>query len=355
MKPKTIHLIDVIKRMWKKKWWYMLFCSITFALACLYIVQIPRTYDAHERLAPETAGESSMGSLASLASSFGVNLGSGMSSDAITPELYPELFQSTDFIVSLFDIKVETVDGSVKCDYYDYMCDHQQSTPWAPYVKALRAKIMPKDPDVNAQAAAQSAAGGKKISAFRMSKRQQELVKMVKENITCSTDKKSGILTINVVDQDPLVCATMADSIRVRLQQFITSYRTSKAMVDVKYYKQLTEESYLEYKRANQAYTDYADTHQGATLTAVSSRETELENAMDKAYTSYTAYRTQLESAEAKIQERTPAFTLIEASSVPVKASGPKRMIFVAFMTLLSAFVLTIFFFRKELYARMQN
>lgn len=341
--------------MWKKKWWYLLFCSIVFGLSCWYIVQIPRYYSACERLAPENSGESGMSSLASLASNFGMNIGLGGGTDAITPELYPELFASTDFIVSLFDIQVETVDGSVKCDYYDYMCEHQKSTPWDPYVKSIMSKLAPQYPDVNANAAEQSQAGGKKINSFRLNKKQEQLVKTVKENIGCALDKKTGILVISVTDQDPLICATMADSVRVRLQQFITQYRTSKALVDVKYYKQLTEESYLEYKRANQAYTDYADTHQGATLTAVSSRETELENAMDKAYTSYTAYRTQLEAAEAKIQERTPAFTLIEASSVPVKPAGPKRMIFVGMMTILSAFVLTLFFFRKELYARMQH
>lgn len=355
MKPETIHLFDIIKRMWEKKWWYIVICTITIVLASLYIVQIPRYYTAQERLAPETTGENGMSSIASMAANFGINLGGNMSSDAITPDLYPELFASTDFIVSLMDIKIETADGSLKCDYYDYMYEHQQETPWAPFVRKIKEMIIPQSPDINAQAAADSKSSGKKINAFRLSKRQVTLVKKVKDNITCKIDKKTGILSINVIDQDPLVCATMTDSVRVRLQQFITDYRTSKAQVDVKYYKQLTEEAYAEYKRANQAYTDYADTHQGAVLAAVSSRETELENAMEKAYTTYTAYRTQWESSQAKIQERTPAFTLIEASSVPVKATGPKRMIFVAFMTLLAAFVLTTYIFRKEIYGRMRK
>lgn len=355
MDSKTIHIIDVIKRMWKKKWWYLLFCSVSFAISCLYIVQIPRYYSARERLAPETDGQGGMSSLASLASNFGVNFNMGMSSDAITPELYPELFSSTDFIVSLFDIQIETVDGKVRCDYYDYMTEHQKSAPWDPYINTVKEKIMPKYPDVNAGAVSNAEGNAPKVNAFRLNKKQEMLVKTVKENITCSLDKKTGIIVINVVDQDPLVCATMADSIRVRLQRFITEYRTSKAKVDLKYYEKLVKESYIEYKRAYFNYTDYADTHVGATLTVVSQRETELENAMDKAYTSYTAYRTQLESAQAKIQERTPAFTLIETSTVPVKPTGPKRMIFVGFMTFLSVIVLTLFFFRKELYVRMQQ
>jgi uncharacterized protein involved in exopolysaccharide biosynthesis len=40
-------------------------------------------------------------------------------------------------------------------------------------------------------------------------------------------------------------------------------------------------------------------------------------------------------AAKAKIQERTPAFTVIKGASVPVKPSKPKRMVFVALMLIL--------------------
>lgn len=51
--------------------------------------------------------------LSSLASSFGVNLSSGMSTDAISPLLYPDLMASTDFVVSLFPVKITTEDGEL--------------------------------------------------------------------------------------------------------------------------------------------------------------------------------------------------------------------------------------------------
>ena len=40
-------------------------------------------------------------------------------------------------------------------------------------------------------------------------------------------------------DQDPLICKTVADSVRNRLQDFITVYRTDKARKDVRYYENL--------------------------------------------------------------------------------------------------------------------
>ena len=41
---------------------------------------------------------------------------------------------------------------------------------------------------------------------------------------------------------------------------------------------------------------------------------------------------TQYQAAKAKVQERTPAFTVIQGAAVPLKAAGPRRTIFVISM-----------------------
>jgi uncharacterized protein involved in exopolysaccharide biosynthesis len=59
---------------------------------------------------------------------------------------------------------------------------------------------------------------------------------------------------------------------------------------------------------------------------------------------------TQLQAAKAKVQERTPAFTIIQGAAVPVKPTGPKRMLFVIGMVFL-AFIGTAFHVvRKDLH-----
>ena len=51
------------------------------------------------------------------------------------------------------------------------------------------------------------------------------------------------MITITVQDQDKLICATMADTARVKLQDFIIEYRTRKAKTDLDYYTKLTKRS----------------------------------------------------------------------------------------------------------------
>lgn len=50
-----------------------------------------------------------------------------------------------------------------------------------------------------------------------------------------------------------------------------------------------------------------------------------LENEMRLAYQVYTSVAQQLQMAEAKVQEITPVYTIIEPATIPIKASKPRK------------------------------
>ena len=85
----------------------------------------------------------------------------------------------------------------------------------------------------------------------------------------------------------------------------------------------------------------YADANQDVMLASYKAKEEDLENEMQLKYNIYTAMSTQMQAAAAKLQETTPAFTVIQSASVPIKPAGPKRMIISIGMMILSLFVLT--------------
>ena len=64
---------------------------------------------------------------------------------------------------------------------------------------------------------------------------------------------------------------------------------------------------------------------------------------MQLQYRAYSQVAAQLQMAEAKVQEETPAFTTLQPATVPIKKSGPKRSLFcIAFLFL--AFIITTFY-----------
>ena len=116
-----------------------------------------------------------------------------------------------------------------------------------------------------------------RLDPIRLSKSEDNLVNKVRQNISCDVDIKTNVITISVKDQDPYVCAQIADSARVRLQEFITSYRTSKTRIDEAYYRQLTDSAMCEYNNAMKAYTQFCDAHQNMVLQTYLSERDELE------------------------------------------------------------------------------
>lgn len=332
-----IDLKEVIKKLKaeKKKFCYAL--PITFVCTYLIIFCIPRYYTSSVSMAPEPTGSmpALSGSLSSLASSFGLSSLSKMnSSDALNVDIYPDIISSYDFLAELMTIEVETKDGEVKTNYYQYLRDHQ-AQPWWGYIVGTVSNWFSDDEGID------SINGQEKINIFHLTKKQDALFALAQKNIACAIDKKTDIISIVVKDQDPKVCALMADSTCRKLQEFIVSYRTSKARIDYEYYQKLTEEAKKDYDKALVNFSRFSDANADLVLSSMKAKEDYLESEMQLKYNVYTAMSTQMQSAGAKLQEATPAFTVIQSASMPVKAAGPKRMLIAIAMTILVAIGLT--------------
>lgn len=347
-KKDVIDLTEVWKLLKTKKKVFFIVLPIVFVLSCLYIFPQPRYYRCSVKLAPEATSENVAGGLSSLASQFGVNLG-GATQDAIYPLLYPDVVSSNEFVIGLLGINVKSVDGLVNTDYYNYMSKLQKKNPITAPVKKMMRSVTKLFASKDQPGPPSKGAG---MSAFRMSKKDSELLDQIKSNISCDVDKKTEVITIKVEDQDPLICATMADSVRNHLQTFITKYRTNKARVDVEHYEKLAKQSKREYEYCVREYSAYCDANQDVMLQSFISKRDELENEMQLKFNAYSAMRTQLEAMRAKLQEKTPAFTTIESATVPVKPAGPKRIIFIFGMCFLATFVTALWLARKQLFTK---
>lgn len=343
MEENKKHIIDVrvvIQKLKEKKETFLKVIPTVFVLSCLYIICIPRTYDTTTVLAPELDNPLSGGTLSSIASSFGLDMGEMQSTDAISPMLYPDLMQDNGFVSKFFSIKVKSQDGEIATNYYDYLKHFQKHPWWNAPVNWIRS-LFPKPKDTRA-------GGDGTIDPYYLSRKDDGLMRLIRKDITMNVDKKTGLISINTRAQDPLIAKTLADSVRMHLQQFITDYRTNKARNDLKYYTKLAADAKHDYERARQLYGSYSDRNMDVVLESYRAKQEDLENDMQLKFNTYTAMQTQLQQAKAKVQERTPAFTVIKGADVPVKATGPKRMLFVLGMTLL-AFIMVALYATKDL------
>ena len=338
---KEINLSRIIKLSLQNWKLFSIVLITSFIVSCVIVLSKPRYYTCEVKLAPEIELPSN-GSLGSIASSFGFDIGSAISQDAISPTLYPDLFESNDFVIRLFDIKVKNYDNTIKTDYYTYLKDYQKHPWWSGIKGWVNNLFKPKEPSAKINVIG-------KPDAFRLTKMQSDIAATIKANIKCHVDKKTDVITISVTDQDKLICATMADSVKVILQNFITDYRTNKARVDLEYYTKLTQDAKKDYEEARRKYGNYADANTDIVLESYKAKQADMENDMQLKYNTYTALNNQLQATKAKVQERTPAFTILKCASVPIKPSGPKRMIFIIGVMFLAFTCTLLYILRKDL------
>ena len=331
---KQIDLIRIKNAMWKHKMLFLISIPIAFILSAFIIVSVPRYYKSTVKLAPELSNMSTS-SLNSIASSFGIDLGgTNNSADAIFPELYPDLIASVDFKTSMFSVMVETQDHKVKTNLYDYLKYHQKGTWWDAIfdsIKSIFKKKKAGDP------------ANSKVNPFRLTQEQDMIAQFIGDKIVCAVDKKNFVISITATDQDPLVSATVAEAAKEKLQDFITQYRTRKAQKELDYNIELRRQAKEKYDKARLAYASYSDANSEVILESVKSKLENLENEMQLQFNTYAQLTPQVQAARAKVIEQTPAFTPLQSATVPLKPAGPKRMIFVATITMLVFAFDTIF------------
>lgn len=317
--PKNTHEIDILAlimsvlREWKT---LFKFCVVFGFLGIFVALSVKKTYTASVILAPETStGSAKLSDISGLASSFGVNLSSlgsmGTSEDAITPLIYPNLFASLDFLLPLQEISVmEKGSDSVMTYEKHIFGDKKEKKTLMQRIKGIFKK---------------ESAGSAVESRYVLDYKQERLYRYLSKKVGCITDKKTDIITINVMDHDPLVAAIVVDTIQSRLQQYIIDYRTKKARNDYEYYSKLLKTARDEYEESRREYIAFADSHKGVTQRSYMLTDEYLESEMEQKYKIMTQLQVQVNTCIAKIQESTPAFVVIQQSYVPFKASSMSR------------------------------
>ena len=147
-----------------------------------------------------------MGALAAMA---GINLGTSSGEDALSPELYPDIVSSTPFLIELFDVKVKDQKAKVDTTLYAYLKEEQRSPWWsaifsAPFkVLGWTLSLFKDEPEE----------GDAKLDPFRLTKDESAIADALSKRISVSVDKKTGVTTLSVTMQDPLISASLTDTV----------------------------------------------------------------------------------------------------------------------------------------------
>lgn len=347
-----IDLITHLKKLWLNKKLICSICITFFILGCIIAYSIPKTYKVEVTLSLESGQNGSNNNLAGMASILGIGSIGGSGQDAVNSTMFPDLIQSTPFILEMYNVKVTPLKLTQPISLSDYM--DTQKKPWWSYVLGLPGKaiggiisLFSSEKEINEN---------RIIDPFRLTGEQNGKISAIKEALSASEDKKSGMTIVSATFQDPEVAATIADSAVVKLQEYIIDYRTRKAQEDCNYLEKLCKERKEEYYKAQKAYADFMDANRNVVLQRTQAEGTRLQNDMSIAFQIYSQVETQLQVARAKVQEAKPVFAIVEPATVPLGPSGPNNKIIILLFIFLG-FAGSSFWilFGKDLWISIKN
>lgn len=350
-----IDLMEYARKLWESRKTLLIASGIAAVLGVVIALTTPRQYTVTVTLAPES-GKSGGGSLSGIASMLGMGgFSMGSDADALNVMLYPNIVSSTPFILDLMDTPVKTID------------EEQPDTTLAVYLKEYTKKSLigtvislpfkaiggfislfkAEEPKVSGPAT---------IDPFQLTKDQAKIAEGIKKLVVATVDKKTGITTVSVSMQDPMVAAMLTDTVLLKLKQHITKYRVSKAEEDCKYWESINNQRRDEYYAKQKEYAEYVDANKNVVLQSVQIEQERLQNDMNLAYQVYSNVAAQLQMARAKVQEAKPVFVIVEPASVPLQASGTSRaMTVIGTIFLIVAGTAVWILFGKNFLSQLKN
>ena len=329
---------DVVLRVvWQERKRVFVTMVISIGLGIITAFVLTPEFRSEARIMPEMTNGSGdiFKRLASVAGFAGMDFAEAEGLDAVRPDLYPNVLQSTPFVLYLINQPVITTDG-------------QRST--------VGKFLLPDDPgwvlkrlfSVNKKADSSYPVRNKPDGPVRLSARQRDLADEISERVSAKLDTRSGIITITAIMPDANVAAAVAHLAMDYLTQYVTSYRTGKARQDLHFYTQRLNEARQRYQAAQFNVFQYNDQHKYYVVQAATMNKQRLEAELSISQTVYTELSRQFEQAKLKVQERTPVFKVLEPAQVPLKRVSPKRTLLVLFCAALGLVLGTLYALGRE-------
>ncbi len=320
----TIDISKIFKVIVKQKWAILIATIIATALGIFIAINIPNEYASQVQILPELSskdGGGSLSSLKSLAGLAGVDLGAMSSStEAVRPDLYPNILQSTPFMMGVMNMKVYSSKYKQKMLVSKFLEENRK--------KELTIRILGESDEKDKDAFVINPSTIP-LETIRLDKKQDDLIKDLQKRVGVTLDKKTGVISISAKMQDPVIAATIVRYAQDYLTKYVVNYRTEKTLKDIKFLGERVEEAKRRYDNALFSYSSYQDRNKALFLNIAKDEGKKLQYEVDLSYNLYSELVKQLEESKIKIHRETPIFKVLEPAQIPVKKSEPKRSIMV--------------------------
>lgn len=305
---------------------------ITFLVSCLgviYALMQPVQFSSGAKVLPEivqSSGSKLFGGFSSIAGLAGLDIDNLGNSDAVRPNLYPDIVQSTPFVIHILNLPVVTIDGE-KYESLGHFLNYGNK-------KTVVGKAISGFFDMFSSEKKKTE-GYVKINeidedkTYSFTKKQELTIKNFQGRVVSSIDKKTGVISISVKMPDPNIAGYVANQSLEYLKQYVVDYRLEKLKTYEKFLNEKTIEAKRRYETARYNLSNFRDRNKNLFLLVPKTQEDELKYEYDLAFGLYLEVSKKLEQTKIQAQNETPVLKMLEPAKIPLVKSEPKRTIIV--------------------------
>jgi uncharacterized protein involved in exopolysaccharide biosynthesis len=147
--------------------------------------------------------------------------------------------------------------------------------------------------------------------------------------VSIANDKKEGIVSLTVVEGDPLVAAQVAQVTEQILQDWIIEYKIKNAKSQYDFIEKQFEAKQKEFFSIQEQLANYTDRNQNVLAASYLTRLDRLQAEFDLVNTVYSELAKQKEQAAIQLSKDTPTFSVLDPVKVPKEKTGPKKSLYV--------------------------
>jgi uncharacterized protein involved in exopolysaccharide biosynthesis len=331
-KSKEIDLLELFHKTWESRRLVLKF-MLGFMIAGLVFCLIsPKEYKSQVVLLVESSSQLSgmsgmLQQFSGLAGLSGLTVASG--EEALSPQLYPEIINSTPFILGLLNDQLSDSKHDSALNLSVYLDKYTRLSPGR-FIRRMPGRIIRifKGRYNRKEVFVMPA----QISPLKLSWKQSGLIEELSRRIKAEEGESMNTLIISVEMQDPVLVAHLTDSVVQSLTAYITDYRTQKAKNDLKFVQLSHREAEAKFKNTQRALADFKDKNVNLVTASGQLTEQNLQSDYTLAFNLYSSISQQLEQAKLKVQEKTPVFKIIDPSRVPLENSKPRTFMILVLM-----------------------
>jgi len=333
-----IDLIAELKNLWNERATILKVVGGVLAIGLFIYLFSQRYYSSDITLMPEVQSPESTAS--QLLRQYGGFLGIGGGtqtnySETISVDLYPEIIVSTPFQLELIQEELYFAKHDTMVSLYTYYHDIRDVPffEWAGEfleditfglpgtIKRLFSSGSSERPPVNFEAYE-----GRE-GPFDLDGRISQVISYTGDRISIQQEPQTGFVVIRAELPDPEASAQLVRVVKEKLTEYVTEYRTEKAMNDLEFVQRQYIEAKKRFQEAQDSLAAFRDRNRNLATAQARTQEQILEAEYDLRFDVYNSLAQRLEQSKMRVQEETPVFSMLEPVTISGSPSTPDPVV----------------------------